>query len=146
MKAHAGWLRDVVARIVLPVALVAGIAALGQVESRAEDPLDLDELIAEGAAKSQEILAAQARAEGAGFRIPQAKSLPDPMFMFGYQNEGFDRINVGEQPNSNSQGIFSLSQQFYYPGKRALKGEMASKDAGAWLPCTSRPGSRWPPT
>ena len=95
MKAHAGRLRDVVARIVLPVALVAGIAALGQVESRAEDPLDLDELIAEGVAKSPEILAAQARAEGAGFRIPQAKSLPDPMFMFGYQNEGFDRINVG---------------------------------------------------
>jgi len=131
MKAHAGWLRDVVARIVLPVALVAGIAVLGQVESRAEDPLDLDELIAEGVAKSPEILAAQARAEGAGFRIPQAKSLPDPMFTVGYQNEGFDRINVGEQPNANSQGMFSLSQQFYYPGKRTLKGEMASKDAGS---------------
>ncbi len=38
----------------------------GQVESRAEDTLDLDELVAEGVAKSPEILAAQARAAGSG--------------------------------------------------------------------------------
>ena len=129
MKAHAGWIRDVVARFVLPVPFVAGIAALGQVESRAEDPLDLDELIAEGLGKAPRYWRPRPGLKAAGFRIPQAKSLPDPMFMFGYQNEGFRRINVGEQPNPNSMGMFSLSQQFYFPGKRALKGEMAAKDA-----------------
>ena len=131
MNAYAWRLRGITTGLIILALLVAGLSALGPVESRAEESLSLDELVAEGLEKSPEILAAQARARAAGFRIPQAGSLPDPMFMFGYQNEGFDRINVGEQPNSNSQGIFSLSQQFYYPGKRALKGEMASKDAGS---------------
>jgi len=129
MKVHAGWLRNVVARLVLLVLFVAGVAALWQVESRAEDTLDLDELVAEGVTKSPEILAAQARAKGAGFRIPQAKSLPDPMFTVGYQNEGFQTLTIGRPENANAMGISSLSQMFYFPGKRALKGEMASRDA-----------------
>jgi len=130
MNLYAEWSR-VVRRLLVLAFFLIGLGALGVTVCRAEEALSLDELIAEGLQKSPEILAAQARAQAAGFRIPQAKSLPDPMFMFGYQNEGFDRINVGEQPNSNSQGMFSLSQQFYYPGKRALKGEMASKDASS---------------
>jgi cobalt-zinc-cadmium efflux system outer membrane protein len=129
MNAHSRRLRNSAVKLAFLALLVAFLAAFSRVEGRADESLNLDELIAEGLQKSPEILAAQARAQAAGFRIPQAKSLPDPMFMFGYQNEGFDRINVGEQPNANSEGMFSLSQQFYYPGKRALKGEMASKDA-----------------
>jgi outer membrane protein TolC len=93
----------------------------------AEDTISLSALIAEGLEKSPEILAAQARAEGAGYRISQAKSLPDPMFMFGYQNEGFQRLTIGEA--ENAMGMFSLSQMFFFPGKRELKGEMAAKDA-----------------
>jgi outer membrane protein TolC len=121
----------VLRRLLIFAFFLIGLGALGATVCRAEETLNLNELVAEGLEKSPEILAAKARAQAAGFRIPQAKSLPDPMFMFGYQNEGFDRFNVGEQPYSNSQGMFSLSQQFYYPGKRALKGEMASKDAGS---------------
>jgi outer membrane protein TolC len=92
-----------------------------------ESPLNLDELIAEGLRSSPEILAAQARAEAAGYRISQAKSLPDPMFMFGYQNEGFQRLTIGEA--ENAMGMFSLSQMFPFSGKRTLKGEMAARDA-----------------
>ncbi|OPY74765.1 MAG: Cobalt-zinc-cadmium resistance protein CzcC precursor [Syntrophorhabdus sp. PtaU1.Bin153] len=92
----------------------------------ANGELDLNELIAEGLRNNPEILAAQSRAQAAGYRIPQAKALPDPMFMFGYQNEGFDKITLGEEPDAY--GMFSLSQMFPFPGKRALKGEMATKD------------------
>jgi len=87
----------------------------------------LDGLIDEALKNSPEIQASQARIEAARLRIPQVKSLPDPMFMFGYQNEGFDRYTYGEM--SGSQWMFSASQQFLFPGKRALKGEMAARDA-----------------
>jgi cobalt-zinc-cadmium efflux system outer membrane protein len=90
------------------------------------DPV-LDGLVDEALKNSPEIQASQARIEAAKLRIPQVKSLPDPMFMFGYQNEGFDRYTYGEM--SGSQWMFSASQQFLFPGKRALKGEMAARDA-----------------
>ena len=87
-----------------------------------EESVTLDELIAEGLRNSPEILAATSRADAAGYRIPQAKSLPDPMFMFGYQNEGFDRFTLGRPEHLMSQGISSLSQQFYFPGKTGAQG------------------------
>ena len=90
------------------------------------DPV-LTGLVDEALKNSPEIQASQARIEAARLRIPQVESLPDPMFMFGYQNEGFDRYTYGEM--SGSQWMFSASQQFLFPGKRALKGEMAARDA-----------------
>ena len=90
------------------------------------DPV-LDGLVDEALKNSPEILASQARIEAARLRIPQVKSLPDPLFMFGYQNEGFDRYSYGQE--QGSQWMFSASQQFLFPGKSALKGEMAARDA-----------------
>ena len=89
--------------------------------------LKLDDLIDEALKNNPEIQAYGARIDGARQRIPQAKSLPDPMFMFGYQNEGFDRYTYGEE--QGAQWMFGLSQQFLFPGKQALKGEMAKLDA-----------------
>lgn len=91
------------------------------------DDLKLKDLIAEALKKSPEIQAAQARASAARFRVPQAESLPDPMLMFGYQNEGFNRYSYGE--TLMSQWMFSGSQMFPFPGKRGLKGKIASRDA-----------------
>ena len=90
------------------------------------DPV-LDGLIDEALKNSPEIQASQARIEAARLRIPQAGSLPDPMFMFGYQNEGFDRYTYGEM--QGSQWMFSATQQFLFPGKRRLKEEMTTRDA-----------------
>ncbi len=89
--------------------------------------LKLDDLVDEALKNNPEIMAYGARVEVARQRLPQVKSLPDPMLMFGYQNEGFDRYSYGEI--SGSQWMFGATQQFLFPGKRALKGEMAQLDA-----------------
>jgi outer membrane protein TolC len=61
-----------------------------------DEPIRLKELIDEGLQNSPEFRAFESRVEASKYQIPQAKSLPDPMFMFGYQNEGFQRITIGE--------------------------------------------------
>ena len=86
----------------------------------------LTSLIDEALKNSPEIQVSSARIEAARQKISQAGSLPDPQFSFGYQNEGFDRYTYGEM--SGSQWMFSASQQFYFPGKRALKEEMVKLD------------------
>ncbi len=87
----------------------------------------LEGLIDEALKNSPEIKASQARIEVARLKVPQAGSLPDPMLMIGYQNEGFDRYTYGEM--QGSQWMFSATQQFLFPGKRKLKEEMAARDA-----------------
>jgi len=99
--------------------LVAALPATGQ-------ELKLDDLVQEALRNNPDIRASQARIEAAKHRIPQSKSLPDPMFMFGYQNEGFDRYTYGQM--EGAQWMFSASQQFPFPGKRSLKGDMATRD------------------
>jgi outer membrane protein TolC len=89
--------------------------------------LKLDDLVDEALKNNPEIQAFGSRIEGARQKIPQAKSLPDPMLMFGYQNEGFNRYTYGEE--QGAQWMFGATQQFLFPGKRALKGEMAKLDA-----------------
>jgi cobalt-zinc-cadmium efflux system outer membrane protein len=89
--------------------------------------LKLADLIDEALRNSPEIQAYGARIDAARQRVPQARSLPDPMLMFGYQNEGFERYTYGEE--QGAQWMFGATQQFLFPGKRALKGEMAKLDA-----------------
>lgn len=48
------------------------------------------------------------------------------MFMFGYQNEGWKEYTFGEM--LMSQWMFQGSQMIPFPGKLALKGEMATRD------------------
>jgi outer membrane protein TolC len=88
--------------------------------------LRLSDLTQEALKNSPEIQASLSKIEAARYRVSQAASLPDPMFSFGYQNEGFDRYSYGEE--QGSQWMFSASQQFLFPGKRALKGEMVQRD------------------
>ncbi|MBI4844554.1 MAG: TolC family protein [Nitrospirae bacterium] len=94
-----------------------------------EEPV-LEELIDEALKNNHEILMLEAKEAAAGFRIPQAKSLPDTMVMFGYENEGVrDLYTFDEEMSADSQYMFSVSQMFPYPGKLSLKSEMASRDA-----------------
>lgn len=91
------------------------------------EELKLQDLVDEALKNSPEILASQYRVSASQYRIPQAKSLPDPMFMFGYQNEGWRRYTFGKMPDA--QWMFSASQMFPFPGKLSTKGEMAAKES-----------------
>lgn len=99
----------------------------------AEEPLKLADLIREALKNNPEIHVAEARTRVSQHKIPQAESLSDPMFMVGYENEGNDRLYSfnGEAKGmpADSRWMFSLSQMFPFPGKRALRGEMATRDA-----------------
>jgi cobalt-zinc-cadmium efflux system outer membrane protein len=98
-----------------------------------EETLKLPELIREALKNNPEIHAAEARANASTHKIPQATSLADPMLMMGYENEGTDSLyTFGRETKgmpADSRWMFSLSQMFPYPGKLALKGEMAMYDA-----------------
>jgi outer membrane protein TolC len=97
----------------------------------APEQLDLRALIAEALRRNPEIVAAQKRYEAAGRRPSVAGSLPDPMLSLGYQSAGhpLPGAGLGREPTANAG--FMLSQQIPSPGKRKLRGQVASKEAEA---------------
>jgi outer membrane protein, heavy metal efflux system len=117
------WISFKIARVsvlaLISLFLLCGTSAYAQ-------ELRLVDLINEALANNPDILASQAKIEAAAYRIPQAKSLPDPMVMVGYQNEGIRKYTYGMEPGA--QWMFSASQEFPFPGKLALKGSMAESD------------------
>lgn len=113
--------------LLLRFILLCVIATFFSMQSASARELTLQDLISEALQKSPEIHAAQARAAASQFKIPQAKSLPDPMLMFGYQNEGYEKFNYGK--SEDAQFMYSVSQMFPFPGKRGLKGEMVAREA-----------------
>jgi len=114
--------------------LAFSVLILAGANAFAEDrTLKLQDLIQEAIKNNPEIHMSAARAKALGHRIPQATSLPDPMVMMGYENEGTDSLYTfnGDTKGmpADSRWMFSFSQMLPYPGKLALKGEMASRDA-----------------
>lgn len=95
--------------------------------------LKLQDLVQEALKNNPEIHVSEARTKAAEHRIPQATSLADPMVMMGYENEGTDSLYTFNKDTRGmpaaSRWMFSYSQMLPYPGKRALKGEMATQDA-----------------
>ncbi len=99
----------------------------GHAEAGAPQPLELNDLINEAMAKNPQLAAYGFLVSAQRHRVPQVKSLPDPMVAVGYQNEGWDRYSYGD--TIMSQWMFSASQTFPYPGKLGLKGQIAGKEA-----------------
>lgn len=93
------------------------------------DELRLEPLIEEALRNNHEVLMAKAKWTSAELRTPQAKSLSEPMFMLGYQNEGWGKYSYGEM--EGAQWMFSVSQMIPFPGKLSLKGKMLEKEAEA---------------
>ena len=93
--------------------------------------LRLDNLVAEALANNPAIQAAQKRYEAARQRPSQVSSLPDPVLSPGYTSGG--RPWPGAQLGSNPSASIGLmaTQELPYPGKRSLRGQIASKDAEA---------------
>jgi outer membrane protein TolC len=97
----------------------------------ADDAVRLEELTQEALRANPEILAAQKRYEAARQRPSLQSSLPDPMFSLSYNSSGSPRpfAGIGSEPTANAG--FMISQEFPFPGKRKLRGEIASKEAEA---------------
>lgn len=96
-----------------------------------EERLRLDDLVTEALRNNPEVLAAQKRYEAARQRPAQESSLPDPMLSLGYTSVGSPRpfAGIGVEPAANA-GLM-VSQEFPFPGKRKLRGDVARKEAGA---------------
>ncbi|MDI3461328.1 MAG: Heavy metal RND efflux outer membrane protein, CzcC family [Nitrospira sp.] len=86
--------------------------------------LNLSGLITEALARNPEIQAARQQWEAASKRVPQARSLEDPTLSVQWWNAP-ESFNLGRAENT----IIGLSQKFPFPGKLALKEEVANRSA-----------------
>ena len=114
------------------ISKMAAFAVLAWTSSGwAAEPVRLPDLIAEALANSPEVRAAQKSYEAARQRPSREGSMPDPTLSVGYASNGgpLPGQQLGSNPTSNIG--FMVSQEIPYPGKRKLRGEIASKDAEA---------------
>ncbi|ALA58055.1 TolC family protein [Nitrospira moscoviensis] len=86
--------------------------------------LDLSGVIAEALARNPEIQAARQQWEAASKRVTQARSLDDPNLSVQWWNAP-ESFNLGRAQNT----IIGLAQKFPFPGKLALKEEIATRSA-----------------
>jgi len=83
----------------------------------------LSEIIQEALLENPQINAAQEEWQAALEKIPQAKSLPDPMLNYSHFGQSVE-TRLGPQRNK-----VSISQKFPYFGKLSLKAEIAQESA-----------------
>jgi outer membrane protein TolC len=97
----------------------------------AQELLKLDDLVREALDGNPEITAAQKRYEAMRQKPRQESALPDPMVSLGYNSSGYPwpGAGLGREPIANI-GMM-MTQEFPYPGKRRLKGQIAAKEADA---------------
>ncbi|OJH39013.1 transporter [Cystobacter ferrugineus] len=120
--------------------MLCPVAAPAQGETRtpstqaapAQAPLTdptLEQLLAQALERRPELRQAEAQARAARERVPQAGALPDPVLQFGIQNDGFDGLMIGKMEGSYVS--IMASQALPFPGKRALRTEIAQLGATA---------------
>lgn len=115
--------------IVATIFLVARAAAAQMPAPIAGAPIELDlRLLLERArTDNPEILAAQARLDSMRQRPIQERTLPDPTIGLRYHNETFQQLTLGDREMSFA-GV-SVEQEVPFPGKLALRGEIATREA-----------------
>lgn len=104
--------------------------------ARAQDPAAaaperLRDLVAALDLASPAIQASRRDIDMAAARIRPAGALPDPMIGVGYMGGGASGLYRPFFPPGSAQGAFqefTISQEFPYPGKRALRTDVASTD------------------
>jgi cobalt-zinc-cadmium efflux system outer membrane protein len=87
----------------------------------------LQQLIEQALENNPEIKAMQRRFDMTRARIPQAKALDEPMLSIGYMGN-ITPFQVQKGDPSSGRTI-SISQDLPYPGKRSLRGKVASSGA-----------------
>jgi outer membrane protein TolC len=89
----------------------------------------LDDVIREALLKNPEAQSALHTIHALQLRVPQVKALPDPIASVGWAGN-LAPFSVMRGDNSSYRGL-TVSEQFPYPGKLKLRGEIASKEAEA---------------
>ena len=109
----------------------AGAAAVTQVEPRgAAVPLGL--LVEQALERNPEIKAMARNFDMMRARVPQAKALPDPMLELGNISSLIPLPPFrGQSGDTSSERMIGVSQEIPFPGKRALRGQVAEAAAGA---------------
>lgn len=92
----------------------------------AQEPVALAELLTEADRAHPAIKAEAQMVEAKQSRIPQVKSLPDPTVQVGWMGN-IRPFSVQHLDPSSYRGIGTM-QEFPYPGKLKLRGQMAEKD------------------
>ena len=98
-------------------------------QGSAPQALSLDDVIREALEKNPEAQSAMHTVNAFKRRVPQAKALPDPMVSVGWAGN-LAPFSLQNGDPSSYRGI-TVSEQFPYPGKLKLRGEIASKEADA---------------
>ncbi len=135
-----GGRRPALGPLALVLVLCSPLVARAQAETRTPSPQaapvpapptdpTLEQLLAEAFKTRPELHQAEAPVRAARERVPQASALPDPVLQLGIQNDGFNGLMIGEMETS----YFSImvSQSLPFPGKRALRTEVARLGATA---------------
>lgn len=91
--------------------------------------LRLEELIEQALENNPEIKSMQRRFDMMRARIPQAKALDQPVLSVGYMGNIAPFYVQRDDPSSGRS--VSITQDLPFPGKRSLKGKVASSDADA---------------
>ena len=89
----------------------------------------LDDVIREALEKNPEAQSALHTVKALQRRVPQVESLPDPMASIGWAGNPAP-FSVMSGDSSSYRGL-TVSEQFPYPGKLKLRGQIANKEADA---------------
>lgn len=109
-------------------ALLLAIAASAEAQtSSTANDAQLRALIAEAARQNPEILAARGEADAARQRVSPAGALDDPMLEAGLLNVPTSSWKLNREDMTMK--MLGLSQRLPFPGKRALRREVAERDA-----------------
>ncbi len=88
-------------------------------------------LVDDALRNNREILAAQKKYEAALQRPAQASALPDPTVSLGYSSTAYPWPGAGLGRDVTANAGVTVTQEMPFPGKRKLRGEIASKEAAA---------------
>lgn len=112
-------------RLVLLGLLGLALAAHAQ---EAPDP-QLRELLEQAAERNPDVLAARGEFEAARSRVSPAAALDDPMLELGVVNLPVQSLSFREEDMTMK--MIGFAQRVPYPGKRALRRDMAEREADA---------------
>ncbi len=112
----------------LPAGALMLLLALPAAGQDAADP-QLAVLVAEAAERNPDVQAVRRETAAARSRIAPAGALDDPMLEVGVLNVPVDSLSL--RTEDMTMKMIGLTQRLPYPGKRALRRELAEKEAEA---------------